>query len=111
MREVIKCSFCGRDNAEAGKMVERSDHQVTNRWVRICGRCAQSAVNSLAVTKPSDVFRAVLGVSMAPDNRQVMIENLETRATFEFHVDDLGEVIEQLIEFRNAFNAGDVEGA
>jgi hypothetical protein len=111
MREVIKCSFCGRDYAEAGKMVERSDHQVTNRWVRICGKCAQSAVNSLAATKASDVFRAALGISMDPDTCEVQIEHQDTRKTFEFHVDDLDEVIAQLIEFRSAFKAGDIEGA
>jgi hypothetical protein len=57
------------------------------------------------------VFRAVLGVSMDSATRAVMLEHLESRGTFEFHVDDLDEVIEQLIEFRNAFKAGDVEGA
>jgi hypothetical protein len=73
-------------------MLERSDHQVTNRRVRICGKCAQHAVNSLAVTKASDVFRAVLGVSMDSATRAVMLEHLESRGTFEFHVDDLDEV-------------------
>jgi hypothetical protein len=111
MREVIKCSFCGRDTSEAGNMLERSDHQVTNRRVRICGKCAQSAVNSLAVTKASDVFRAVLGVSMDPATLAVQLQHVDTGETFGFHVDDLDEVIEQLLAFRNAFKAGDVEGS
>jgi hypothetical protein len=111
MREVIRCSFCGRDNTEAGNMLERSDHQVTNRRVRICGKCAQSAVNSLAVTNASDVFHAVLGISMDAATRDVKLEHVDTGETFEFQVDDLDEVIEQLIEFRNAFKGGDVEGS
>ena len=63
------------------------------------------------MTKDSDIFRGMLDVSMDPETRSVQLQHQDSDKTFEFHVDDLGEVIETLIEFHNAFSAGDVDGA
>ena len=48
MADTIRCSFCGRSNLEAGNMLEKSDQQVPNRWVRICLECAVLAVDSIS---------------------------------------------------------------
>jgi len=61
--------------------------------------------------KDFDLNRGMLGVSMDPATHMVQIAHQDTDKTFEFHVDDLGEVIEHLIEFHNAMNAGEVVGA
>jgi hypothetical protein len=58
-----------------------------------------------------DLIRGMLGVSMDHATRMVQIAHQDTDKTFEFHVDDLGEVIEHLIKFHNATNAGKVVGA
>ncbi len=60
--EHIYCSFCGRSNDEAGKMLVKADRQVQNRQVKICLECAQLAVNALIAEPPrSDKqFRGVI---------------------------------------------------
>jgi ribosomal protein L24E len=45
--KVFYCSFCGRSNEEAGRMLVKSDRQVLNRQVKICLECAQLAIKAI----------------------------------------------------------------
>jgi hypothetical protein len=47
MSRTIYCSFCGKSNHDAGRMMESSDKHVPGELVRICLACARDAVEML----------------------------------------------------------------
>jgi hypothetical protein len=44
MGKTIYCSFCGRDNNEAGPMMEAADKADKRNTIRICRECAWMAI-------------------------------------------------------------------
>lgn len=56
----------------------------------------------------NEQFDGVLGVSMDPASQVIQIEHQDTGKTFEFHRDELDEVVATLRDFQAALKAGEV---
>jgi hypothetical protein len=98
MPDVIGCSFCGRTNHEAGKMLEKSDRQVANRWVRICIECARLAIEAIGQSEPDGNDHRTTRPDANILSRIDQFETLASELIAEPVYSDVGVLAEELHE-------------